>query len=96
MHYLSGNCPALAMELRQTLAHSLEILSSTSQLLIPPVLASLSGSVEDWVAFILDPCTDAQMIRNRQEYGQEAVWPLFRLSRAYIWCMDRERAKMLD
>ena len=95
-HYLSGECPALSRQLNLTLSHSLQILSASHQFLVPPVISALGGSAEDWTAFILDPHTDPLVIKIRQLYGSESVWPLFRLSRAYVWCMDRERKKLME
>ena len=91
-HYLSGHCPALRPDLEICLDHSLRLLSSTPYLL-PPVLYALHHSIEDWVGLIVDPVTNVQVIKIKQEYGSEAIWPLYRLSRAVIWCMHRQRLR---
>ena len=56
----------------------------------------LFGQFYKMVAFILDLYTDPLVIKIRQEFGPEMVWPLFRLSRAYVWTMDRERNKLME
>ena len=91
-YYLSGHCSALKSQLQTCLNHSIQLLSSTPHLL-PPVLTALNHSTDAWVGLILDPVTNHQVIKLKQEYGSEAIWPLFRLSRAIIWCMHRERKK---
>ena len=91
-HYLSGDCPYLTHQLQSTLDHSLKYLSEFP-LLIPPTLHALSQSTEEKVSFILDPYSYGQVIPIRQKYGAQSVWPLFKLSRSYIWCMHREGQK---
>ena len=93
-HYLSGSCPSLSAQLKLTLDRSLTILASTP-LLLQPVLFALNSHPDEWAAFVVDPFVNSQVIAIRQTFGSEAVWPLFRLSRAYIWCMDRERKRLM-
>ena len=94
-HYLSGHCPLLSQQLQLSLDYSLTLLSTTP-FLLPPVLSALQYDVEDWASFILDPGSNHMVIKIKQSYGHEAVWPLYRLSRAYIRCMHRERMKFMD
>ena len=82
----------LARVLSATLLHSMNSLS-IFPLLIPPVILALNGSPTEWALFILDPLTDQNVIRIRQELGPKSIWPLFRLSRVYIWTMNRVRSK---
>ena len=95
LHYLSGTCSYLSEALSQTLQHSLDILSTTP-LLLDTVLSSLQQPSDQWVKFILDPSTDRNVIKIKQEFGVRAIWPLFRLSRAYIWSMHRQRMRYLN
>ena len=95
MHYLSGNCLPLSDKLFDYLRKSLNILSSHPHLL-PPVHSVLDKSEDDWAFFIVDPITNSQVIQLKQECGEESVWLNYRLSRAYIWCMHRERAKLIS
>ena len=94
-HYLSGSCPVLSRQLNSTLNYSLDILSEFP-LLKETTLAALTRSPEDWTSYLLDPYSSDLVIPIRQEYGSQAVWPLFKLSRAMIWCMHRERTKILN
>ena len=96
VHYLSRECPALSDKLELTLKHSLDILASTPQSPLQPVLLALQKPALEFVSFILDSYTNPWVIRIRQEMGLEFIYPLFRLSRAYIWCMHRERQKILN
>ena len=43
------------------------------------------SSVEDCVSLIEDPASNSEVIRISQLYGPQSVWPLIRLSQAYIW-----------
>ena len=95
MHYLSGNCLPLSDKLFDYLRKSLNILSSHPHLL-PPVHSVLDKSEDDWAFFIVDPITNSQVIQLKQECGEESVWLNYRLSRAYIWCMHKERAKLIS
>ena len=94
-HYLSGNCTPLSNQLQSTLNHSIDKIA-VNPILLHPVLAALSLDVEDFVSFILDPGSHHLVVNIKQEFGQEFIWPLFKLSRAYIWCMHRERMKLID
>ena len=95
VHYLSGACPALSRQLSVTLDNSLKSLSEYP-FLIDPVLTAFSKSPEEGTEFLLDPHSNVLVIPIRQLYGSEAIWPLFKLSRAYIWCMHRERSKLME
>ena len=95
VYFLSGDCLHLKDSLESTLNHSLHILSEY-RFLIPPVLSALKKSPFDWTAFILDPSCDPQVIRICQDLGPKSIWPLFRLSRAYIWTMHRTRIKLME
>ena len=95
VHYLSGSCPALAPVQNLTLERCLENLSSTP-MLIPLVVSALQSSSEDWSKFILDPSTNCHVIPIQQDFGPQAIWPLFRFSRAMIWCMHQHRMKLMS
>ena len=90
VHYLSGDCPVLCHPLSVVLQNSLANLPST---LTAPVMTSLSEGPEEWTSFILDPSTNASVLELSRDFGQRFIWPLFRLSRAYIWCMHSQRLK---
>ena len=92
-HYLSRDCPALSSQLNTTLENYLEILTEFP-VLMSAVLSALSQSNQDFVTFIVDPFYHPLVIPIRQELGPQSVWPLLRLSRAYIWTMHRERKKI--
>ena len=94
-HLLSGECPALQHTLHETLSSSLNLLSHSSPLLVPPVLSALSRGSFEWTKSLLNPSVDIEVIRLKQMYGDRFVWPLFRLSRAYIWCMDKEKGRIM-
>ena len=89
VHLLSGECPALTPVLHSTLSHSLNILSQWPTLL-EIAKHALSLSREQWAEYIVDPTA----IVHAQEYGKKSIWPLFKLSRAYIWSMHRTRKKI--
>ena len=64
--------------------------------LLHPVLAALHGDSETVTKFFIDPSTDPYVIQLVQQYGQEPVLhPLFRVSRAWVWCAHRTRMRML-
>ena len=94
-HLLSGECPALQPHLATTLHHLFDMLTPHPHLL-HPVLAALHGDSETVTKFFLDPSTDPYVIQLVQQYGQEPVLhPLFRVSRAWVWCAHRTRMRML-
>ena len=94
-HYLTGDCPALAEQLKKTLSHSFSYLSHYPTLL-QTALTVYNSSRLEFAAFIADPSTNPLVIKLRQEFGSKFVWPLFRLSRAYILCMHRERQRLMN
>ena len=94
-HYLSGACPTLATQLQSCLDRCFQFLSLTPYLL-PPVYSALNNDADDWVGLVVDPSTNKEVIKIRQYFGDQSIWPLFRLSRAYIWCMHCERRKFMD
>ena len=91
-HYISGL--AISDQLQNCLDNSLNLLSSTPHLL-PPVMSTLQN-IDDWVALVLDQVTNGQVIEIKQIYGDQSIWPLYRLSRAMIWCMHLEREKLMS
>ena len=94
-HLLSGECPALQPHLAQTLQHLYDMLAPHPHLL-PPVLLALNGDRESVTMFFLDPSTDPGVIELVQLYGQVSVLnPLFRASRAWVWCAHRVRMRLL-
>ena len=95
-HLLSGKCVALRPHLSQTSRNCLSFLRE-SPYLHSIVMEKLNGSTEDWVGLLIDPSTVPSVIRfvQCQGQGQLAMWPLFRLSRAMIWSMHKNRYKML-
>ena len=93
-HLLSGDCPALQHSLHETLSSSLNLLSLSSPLLVPPVLLALSRGSFEWTKFLLNPSVDVEVLKLKQIYGENFVWPHLRLSRAYIWCMDKEKSRL--
>ena len=92
-HWLSFKCPALSSALSSTLNHSLEVLKPFP-FLLEIVCSALSRSPKDWAQFIIDPSTDAAVIVHKQQFGDQSIWPLFKLSRAMIWCFHRERKRL--
>ena len=94
-HYLSGECVALLLPLQRCLDHSLDVLFSFPYLL-PPVTLALHSTAKDWVGLVVDPGTNHKVIRIKQMYGHESIWPLYRFSRALIMCMHRERMRLLQ
>ena len=94
-HLLSGECPALQPYLATTLHHIPDMLGHHPELLNPVMLA-LNGDREAVTTFLLDPSTDPCVINLVQQYGQGPVLhPLFRVSRAWVWCAHRTRMRML-
>ena len=89
-HFLSGECPALRNALVSSLTNSLRTLQASFPFLVPPVLSALRRGSLEWSKFVLDPSTDVTVISLKQEHGPTVVWPLFRLSRAFVWSMQRE------
>ena len=44
----------------------------------------------------LDSLHTGSLYRSSCDQHQAAVWPLFKLSRAFVWCMDRERKTLME
>jgi hypothetical protein len=94
-HLLSGECPALQPNLANTLHHIFEILAP-HPCLLQPVLSALHGDRDTTTAFFLDPSSDPSVIKLVQQHGQSPVLhPLFRVSRAWVWCAHRTRMRLL-
>ena len=93
-HILSGECTALKPALNKTLDHVNEILTPFP-LLLPPVLAALQGDREALTTFILDPSTDPEVISLAQLHGPGILFPLLRVSRAWVWAAHRTRMRLL-
>ena len=93
LHYLSGDCPALCFALSSTLTNSLNLLPSFPDL-SSPVLSALNRPAVDWAKFVLDPTTDVQVIRLKQDFGSKSIWPLLKLACAFVWTMHRQRTKI--
>ena len=92
-HLLSGDCPALRDALATTLSSSIKILQDESPLLVPPIFSALNRGSFGWTQFVLDPSVDVNVIKIKQMFGSQYVWPLFRMSRAYVRCMHREKSR---
>ena len=94
-HLLSGECPALQPNLANTLHHIFETLAP-HPCLLQPVLSALHGDRDTTTAFFLDPSSDPSVIKLVQQHGQSPVLhPLFRVSRAWVWCAHRTRMRLL-
>ena len=94
-HLLSGECIALQPSLATTLHHILGMLAPYPHLL-QPVRSALHGDRAMVTAFFLDPSTDPAVIRLVQQCGKGPVLhPLFRVSRAWVWCAHRTRMCLL-
>ena len=61
--------------------------------LLESFIRALSSDDICLTEFILDPSTHQFSHMIAQEMGQKAIWPLFRVSRAIIWTVHRERLK---
>ena len=96
LHLLSGECSALRDALLTTLNNCLHFLSISHPILIPPVIDALHRGPLEFVRLILDPSSDVNVIRISQEYGQTFIWPLFRVGRAYVWTMHKNRMKLIN
>ena len=94
VHLFSGKCPALYSTLTSSVTRGLLTLQRYPQLL-PPVVSALSSlDPLNWVRFILDPSTDALVIKIRQESGNSSLWPLFKFSRTVIWAVHKKRLQL--
>ena len=93
-HILSGECTALQSTLAQALLSIQELLSPYPRLL-PPVVAALQSDREIFTTFILDPSTDAAVISLVQQHGSSILYPLFSVSRAWVWAAHRTRMRLL-
>ena len=93
-HILSGECPALLPALSSTIANIQHQFTSFQHLALP-LLSALQGDKIQISTFILDPSTDVQVIALRQEWGPEVLLPIFRASRAWVWCVHRTRMRLL-
>ena len=93
VHYLAGDCPVLSGPLGSVLKNSLANLPSD---LTGPVMSSLSEGPEEWASFIVDPSTNVHVLELSRDFGRRFIWPLFKLSRAYIWCMHSQRLKFVS
>ena len=94
VHLLSGECPPLQIALNSTLNHSLILLRDSCPELVSPVVSALRKGALEWATFILNPSTTKEVIRLVQEHGSQFIWPLFRLSRAFVWCMHKETTRV--
>ena len=63
VHLLSGECPALQEALLSTLKHSLVILNASCPELLIPVKSALGRGALEWATFILNPTTNAEVIK---------------------------------
>ena len=93
-HILSGQCPALVPALSSTITNIQHQFTSFQHLALP-LLSALQGGKIHISTFILDPSTDVQVIALRQEWGPEVLLPIFRASRAWVWCVHRTRLRLL-
>ena len=94
VHLLSGCCHALRETLSLAISRGLQILSSYPILHFAATCA-LESKPADWVRFILDPSTSSpHVIWHRQEFGDSAVFPIFRFSRTVNWSMHRHRLQL--
>ena len=93
-HILSGECPALLPALTSTI-ENLQLQFSSYQHLSLPLLSSLQGDREQITAYILDPSTSPLVISLQQEHGSSVLVPIFRASRAWVWCVHRTRMRLL-
>ena len=94
-HLLSGECPALQPYLATTLHNICDILAPHPSLM-QPVLSALHGDREATTGFFLDPSSDPIVIQLAQQHGLKPVLhPLFRVSRAWVWCAHRTRMRLL-
>ena len=71
------------------------MMLSTFPDLLSCLKSAILGDPLEFVGFILDPSTQPDVIKISQESGQEHIWPLFRVSRAFIWSMHKNRLKLL-
>ena len=92
-HWLSFECPALSAVLISTLNNVLKVLRPWP-LLLDVVYDALSKSNEEWASFVVDPSTYPSVIVLKQQFGEQSIWPLFKLSRALIWCFHREQKRL--
>ena len=93
-HILCGECTAIKPALAQAL-RNIEQLLSPYPLLLPPVVAALQSDRETFTTFILDPSTDAAVISLVQHQGSGILYPLFSVSRAWVWAAHRTRMRLL-
>ena len=93
-HILSGECPALQHALAQELINIQQLLCP-HPLLLPPVMAALQCEKEKMTTFILDPSTDPAVINLVQLHGHNVLFPLFSVSRAWVWAVHRTRMRLL-
>ena len=92
VHLLSGDCTSLRAVLVLNLTHGISSLLPFPQLL-SAVRTALEGDSEIWVQFLLDPFTDPQIIKIKQDFGLCAVKPILTFTCSYIWCMHRNRMR---
>ena len=92
-HWLSFQCQALAPALTSTFNNVIEVLRPWP-LLLDVVHDALSRSPVEWAKFVVDPSTYPSVIVIKQQFGEESIWPLFKLSRALIWCFHKEQKRL--
>ena len=91
VHLLSGDCISLRGVQVLNLVQGISSLSQYP-LLLSVVRESLEDSVT-WVQLLLDPSTDPQVIKIKQEFGLNAIKPIFSFARSFIWCTHRTRMR---
>ena len=93
LHLLSGECPALRIDLENAVVNGLADLLPYP-LLHGFVCTALERDAEGWISFVIDPSTDPIVIPYKQEFGVSSIFPLFKFSRTYTWAMHRTHYRL--
>ena len=94
LHLATGQCPGLAATTAAAAAHWTAFLQ-VHPLLLPLIQVTTNSSPEVFLAFLLDPSTQAPVIALAQENGREVVDQLCFMTRTWLYSLHRERLKKL-
>ena len=92
-HLLSGECPALHEVLVTAVTNRLRMLLPFPDL-HNLVCSALARPPLQWVSFVMDPGTNFYVIPYKQEHGLNAILPLYKFNRTYMWAMHRTHFRL--
>ena len=95
LHLATGQCPGLASATASAVAHWQQYLVAQPHL--SDLLLSLAASEpDDFLAFLLDPCSHAASLALAQQHGQVVLDQLCHLTRSWLYTHHLARFRALD